>query len=179
MNSFKKIDNLEIPEQSSLDRKISLLKQLPFFRESSLETCRLYAYLSKLEHFEANDPIVVQGNPADRMFIIMSGMVSICENHQGHEFNLQKLDADDLNYFGELALLAEFDWFFTARAETEVTLLTITREAFLRVMEKYPDQMPKTVSHIVKLRIQRSIDQTHYILDHLNEDAWKECGTDK
>jgi CRP-like cAMP-binding protein len=179
MNSSKKIDNPDMQEQSSLDRKMALLQQLPFFRESSLETCRLYAYLSTIEHFDSGDSIVVQGNPADRMYIIMSGRVLICEQHKGREFNLQKLSADNLNYFGELALLAEFDWFFSARAQTEVVLLSITREAFLRVMEKYPDQMPKTVAHIVKLRIQRSIDQVHYLLDNLREDAWKGCGTDE
>lgn len=179
MNSSENIENMGIQEKSSLDRRMAMLLQLPFFRDSLLETCRLYAYLSRIEHFEANDSIIVQGEPADRMFIIVSGTVSICENHHGREFYLQKLTAEELNYFGELALLAEFDWFFSARAETGVVLLSITREAFLKVMEKYPDQMPKTVAHIVKLRIQRSIDQTHYLLDHLKEDAWRECDPKK
>lgn len=176
MNSFK---NTKSQEHSSLDQKISFLQQLPFFRDTPLETCRLYAYLSTIEHYEEGEPVIIQGEPCDRMFIIMSGNISICENHHGREFHLQTLSAQGINYFGELALLAEFDWFFSAQAQNNASLLTITRKAFRKVMEKYPEQLPRTVSHIVKLRIDRFIDQTHYLLDHLEKDAWRECGFKK
>ena len=69
--------------------------------------------------------------------------------------------------------------FFPPRALTDVTLLSITREAFHKVMEKYPEQLPKTVSRIVNGQIERFIDQTHYLLDHLKEEAWRECGLEK
>jgi hypothetical protein len=45
-------------------------------------------------------------------------------------------------------------------------------------MEKYPDRLPDTVAHIVQLRIQRFVDQTHYLLHHIKEDAWQECDFD-
>lgn len=175
MNSSTNINNPGDQEQSSLERKLSFLQQLPFFRNTPLETGRLYAYLSTIENYKTGESIVAQGTPADRMFIIMKGNVSICEDHHGRKFYLQTLSDDGINYFGELALLAEFDWFFSAGAITETSLLTITREAFHKVMEKYPGQLPETVSHIVKLRIQRFIDQTHYLLGHLKEEAWREC----
>ena len=71
------------------------------------------------------------------------------------------------------------DWFFSARAMTDVTLLSISREAFKKVMEKFPEYFAETVSYIVKLRIDRFIDQTDYLIDNLKEDAWRECGTKK
>jgi len=179
MNSSTNTDQSNNGDRSSLDRKVAFLQQLPFFRETALETIRLYAYLANIEEYPANEPIVLQGEPADRLFLVMSGKVAICEDHHGREFHLQSLSADGLNYFGELALLAQFDWFFSARALSDVTLLTITREAFYKVMEKYPDQLAKTRSHIVNLRIKRFIDQTHYLLDNLKEDAWRDCGSEK
>jgi len=166
-------------DRSSLDRKMAFLQRLPFFRDTTLETLRLYAYLAGIEKYPANEPLIVQGEPADRMFLVMSGKVGICGDHHGRQFHLQLLSADGFNYFGELALLADFDWFFSATALTEVTLLSITREAFHKVMEKYPEQLPKTVSRIVKLQIERFVDQTHYLLDHLKEEAWKECDSGK
>lgn len=166
-------------DRGSLERKMAFLQQLPFFRETALETIRLYAYLAAIENYHADEPIAVQGEPADRMFLVMSGKVGICGEHHGRQFHLQLLSADGFNYCGELALLTEFDWFFSATALTEVTLLSITREAFHKVMEKYPEQLPKTVSRIVKGRIERFIDQTHYLLDHLKEEAWRECGSEK
>lgn len=179
MNSSTNIDHKSNSDKSSLDRKMAFLHQLPFFRETSLEIIRLYAYLANIEEYAADEPIVLQGEPADRLFLVMSGQVAICEDHHEREFHLQSLADDGLNYFGELALLAEFDWFFSARALTDVALLSITREAFHKVMEKHPEQLPKTMSHIVNLRIKRFIDQTHYLLDNLKEEAWRECGSEK
>lgn len=179
MNSSTNTDRSNNGDRSSLDRKVAFLQQLPFFRETAPETIRLYAYLANIEEYPANEPIVLQGEPADRLCLVMSGRVAICEDHHGREFHLQSLSADGLNYFGELALLAQFDWFFSARALSDVTLLSITREAFHKVMEKYPDQLSKTRSHIVNLRIKRFIDQTHYLLDNLKEEAWRDCGSEK
>lgn len=179
MNSSTSNELQDRGDRSTIDRKTAFLQQLPFFRETALETLQLYAYLADIEKYHANEPIVVQGEPADRLFLVVSGKVGICGDHRGRQFHLQLLSADGFNYFGELALLAEFDWFFSATALTEVTILTITREAFHKVMAKYPEQLPKTVSRIIKLRIERFIDQTHYLLDHLKEEAWKECAAKK
>lgn len=179
MNSSTNNNRLGNGDGSSLDRKMAFLQQLPFFRETSLETLRLYAYLADRETYHANEPIMIQGEPADRMFLIMTGKVGICVEHRGRQFHLQLLSADGINYFGELALLAEFDWFFSATALTDVTLLSISREAFRKVLEKFPDQLPTTVSRIIALRVERFIDQTHYLLDHLKEEAWRECGPEK
>ncbi len=160
---------------TTLEGKLAFLRQLPFFKNTPLETVQLYAYLCNMEHYSAHEPIVQQGEPADRFFLIISGSVAICEEHAGRDFHLQSLSGDGLNYFGELSLLAEFDWFFSARAVSDVTLLTITREAFKKVMGKFPEHFAPTVAHIVKLRINRFIDQTDYLLDNLKEEAWREC----
>ncbi|GAB4340379.1 MAG: hypothetical protein Kow0089_13970 [Desulfobulbaceae bacterium] len=173
MNSSTNID----PDLSTREGRLVFLRKLPFFSNLPLETVQLYAYLSRKEQYPAGEPIVVQGEPADRFFLVIAGRVAICEKHNEREFLLQTLAGDTgLNYFGELTLLAEFDWFFSARAITDVTLLSITREDFSKVMEKFPAYYRETVAHIVKLRIARFIDQTDYLLDNLKEEAWRECG---
>lgn len=176
MNSSTNTDNHDL---DTIESKLALLRQLPFFSNIPLETVRLYAYLSKKEHYYAREPIVAQDDPADRLFLLISGKIAICEEHKGREFNLQTLSADGFNYFGELSLLAEFEWFFSARAITDVALLSISREAFIKVMEKFPQYFAQTVSSIVKQRIDRFIDQTDYLLENLKEEAWRECGSDK
>lgn len=159
-----------------MEGKLTFLQKLPFFRDKPLEMLRLYAYLSKKEQYYAQEPIVSQGEPADRLFLVISGKIAICETRKDREFNLQILSEEGLNYFGELSLLTEFDWFFSARAIDNVTLLSITREAFTKVMEKFPEYFAETVAKIVQLRIERFIDQTEYLLDNLKEEAWRECG---
>jgi len=171
MNSLRNTDQ----DLNSLEGKLAFLRQLPFFKNTPLETVKLYAYLSTQEHYYADEPIIKQGDHADKFFLITSGEVAICEEHKGRQFYLQTLTADGLKYFGELSLLAEFDWFFSAHALTDVTLLTISREAFKKVMEKFPEYYAQTVAYIVKLRIDRFVDQTDYLLDNLKQEAWREC----
>ncbi len=176
MNSPENTDKHDL---DTMEGKLAFLRQLPFFSNTPLETVRLYAYLSTKEQYFAQEPIIVQGDPADRLFLIISGEVAICEDHNEREFHLQSLSGEGFNYFGELTLLAEFDWFFSARALSDVTLLSISREAFKKVMEKFPENYAETVAFIVKLRIDRFIDQTDYLLDNLKEEAWRECGEKK
>jgi CRP-like cAMP-binding protein len=164
---------------NTLEGKLAFLRHLPFFSNTPLETVQLYAYLCNKEQYKAREPIVVQGEPADRLFLIISGKVAICKDYKDREFHLQMLSGEGLNYFGELTLLAEFDWFFSAHAMTDVTLLSISREAFTKVMEKFPDNYTETIAKIVRLRITRFDKQTNYLLENLKEEAWLACGTEK
>jgi len=153
----------------------AFLQRLPIFRETPLEVIKLYAYLSKKEQYHKGETILSQGMPSDRMYLIMQGEVSICEERNGKHFFMQRLTEKEMNYFGELALLAKFDWFFSARAESEVVLLSINREAFVKIHERFPEEYPRAVERIVQLRISRFVHQIDYLLDNLPEEAWLEC----
>lgn len=163
----------------TLEGKLEFLRQLPFFSNKPIETVKLLAYLANKQTFLAREPILLQNEPADGLFLITSGTVAICKHHNNREFLLQTLSGDGLNYFGELTLLAEFDWFFSAHAVSDVTLLTISREAFNKVMEKFPEYYKETVAKIVLLRITRFDLQTNYLLEHLKDEAWLECSLEK
>lgn len=160
-----------------LEEISTFLRRLPVFRETPVEVLKLYAYLAQKEQYTAGEAIIQQGRPSDRMYLIVKGTVSICEERNERSFFLQDLNESELNYFGELALLAKFDWFFSARAGTDVTLLSISREAFIKIHERFPEQYPLAVERIVKLRVDRFVHQVDYLLDHLPKEAWKECRT--
>lgn len=164
-----------------LEEISSFLRRLPVFRETPVDVLKLYAYLAKKEQYTRGETIIAQGKPSDRMYLIMEGEVSICEERNEQHFFLQNLTKEKFNYFGELALLAKFDWFFSARAVTDVTLLSISREAFIKIHERFPGQYPLAVERIVKLRVDRFVHQIDYLLDHLPKDSWKKCtmATDK
>jgi len=153
----------------------NFLRRLPVFRKTPVDVLKLYAYLAKKEVYTRGDTIIEQGKPSDRMYLIMKGEVSICEERNKQHFFLQNLTEKEFNYFGELALLAKFDWFFAARAVTDVTLLSISREAFIKIHERFPDQYPRAVERIVKLRVDRFVHQIDYLLDHLPRESWKKC----
>jgi CRP-like cAMP-binding protein len=174
MNLPKQPDQTDTGGQ--LEEISIFLRKLPVFRDAPVDVIKLYAYLAVKEQFHQGEPIIRQGVASDRMYLIMAGEVSICEERNGRHFFLQTLTDKEFNYFGELALLAEFDWFFSARAVTDVTVLSISREAFIKIHERFPDRYPTSVERIVQLRVDRFVNQIDFLLDHLPDNAWKECG---
>ncbi len=160
-----------------LDQVVTFFRRLPIFRETPTEIINLYAYLTRQERYAAGEVIFSQGDPSDRMFLILEGTVTILQQRHDRAFFMQELNEDSFGYFGELALLARFDWFFSARARTDVTLLTISREAFLKVQERFPDHYPQAVEKIVRLRIDRFVHQINTLIDKLPDECWQDSTT--
>lgn len=172
MNSPER--NPDLVRMSQLTDIQEFLNRLHIFSGAPAGVTKLFAYLAKREEYTKGQSILKEGEPCDRFFLIMSGEVDIYQHHNERRFHLQLLCADGINYFGELALLAEFKWFFSARSWSDVALLSISREAFTKVMERYPESYQRMVKKIINLRIDRFVDQSAYLLDNLAPDAWYE-----
>ena len=155
------------------------LNRCGIFSGAPAGVVKLFAYLAKMEEYKKGQMILSEGNRCDRFLLILSGKVEIFQNHGDRRFHLQLLSGDTINYFGELALLAEFDWFFSARAWRDVELLTISREAFTKVMERYPESYQSMVQKIISLRIHRFADQQRYLMNHISPEAWREDPDDE
>jgi uncharacterized protein YhbP (UPF0306 family) len=81
----------------------------------------------------AGEIIVRQGAPADKMFIIVKGEVSVArEEPDGSKTELETLS--DGQFFGELAILRDTPREATAKAETDVTLLAMQRDTFQKLV---------------------------------------------
>ena len=82
---------------------------------------------------KAGEVIVRQGAPADKMFIIVKGEVSVArEEEDGSKTELETLS--DGQFFGELAILRDTPREATAKAETDVMLLAMQRETFQKLV---------------------------------------------
>ncbi|MBU0945026.1 MAG: cyclic nucleotide-binding domain-containing protein [Proteobacteria bacterium] len=172
---------MTLPEQNfnanglgNITGRQEFLNRLPMFSGAPAGVTKMFAYLAKREEYAQGEIIISEDTRCDRLFLIMSGKVDIFHRHKGRRFHVQLLGPDSINYFGELAMLAEFDWFFSARAWTDVVLMTISREAFTKVMERFPESYPVVVQKIIKLHINRFADQGSYFLSHISPEAWRE-----
>lgn len=173
MTSSKTSDTIKtsaVPCQ--IQECIHYLQHLPFFRGAPLDILKLHAYLSKKEEFAQGSWITRQGETAPKMALILQGEVSIYERHNDKEYKLQHLSAEGVNYFGELTILSQTKMYFSAYAETDVSLLTISREAFQKVVERYPETFPSIVEKIIDQRIKRYTDQTKKLIDKIPPHAW-------
>lgn len=166
--------NPDLDVMNHLTDSQEFLNRLSIFSGAPAGVVNLFAYLAKEEAYKAGQDIIVEGGICDRFFLVLSGKVDIFQFHKGRRFHLQLLSGERINYFGELALLSEFNWFFSARAWTDVAVLTISREAFTKVMERYPESYQTMVQKIINLRIARFADQSKYLLDHISPEAWHE-----
>lgn len=164
MNSSTEAEN---NHQSAcrLTDDFELLRHSSLFSGLHLDVVKLFAYLSNRRSYRLGDVLIEQGSQADRAYIISEGAIDITITHKEREVVLQRLSKGD--FFGELALLAQFDWFFTARAATDLQALEIERSSFQKILEKYPDYKDQLIERIVQVRVDRLIDQTNFMLDNL------------
>jgi len=177
MNSLKAADPLT-STSTHMEEALTVLRRLPVFRHTSLETIKLYAYLSRKEQYSAREIILRQGTACDGVRLIIRGEVLISHTAEERTIRLQALSGDHLNYFGELALISEFDWFFNAHAVTDVEVLMISRNAFKKVMERFPENYMDVVAKIVRLRVNRFNHQTDYLINNMGEEALNNLAAD-
>ena len=150
---------------SRLSSDFTLLRQSPVFSGIHHDVVKLFAYLSTRRSLKAGDYLIEQGKKATQAFILVEGAVEITVHHRGREIVLQQLKPGSV--FGELALLAKFNWFFSARATSDAEVIIINQTAFQKVIEKFPEQKDKLIERVIQIRVNRLENQTTFMLDQL------------
>ncbi len=152
-----------------LHSNLDILRRSPVFCGAPMEVLKLFALFAGRMTFVKDDFIIRQGEPADRAFIILRGEVAVFENYKNSQFDFQVLG--NMGFFGELALLARFNWFFSVQARSDVELISLNRKSFQKVITKSPDHQYMLTERIVQLRIQRLENQMHFLLDNIRDDV--------
>lgn len=165
MTLLTKTGNEADKKQSRISDDFDILRYSALFSGVNLEVVKLFAYLATHRLFKAGDWLIEQDTKANQAFILLNGKVEITAKYQGQDIVLQELAQD--SFFGELALLAQFKWFFSARALEDAEVLIIDRTAFQKVLGKYPEHKDKLIERIIKLRIDRLTHQTLHMLKRL------------
>ncbi len=99
--------------------------------------------------FGAGDAIVCQGDPADTLFLLMRGQVSVVVPlPQGGHKRLATLTAGMA--FGESALLSGGKRTAHVHADTEVDCLTLDTAAFLRLEQERPTLMVRLLHNLLR-----------------------------
>ncbi len=146
-----------------------VLRRSSVFAGADTEVVKLFAYLAKRKKYQPGELIISIEEGAAESYYLISGTAEATTIHRSKEVILQKIQHD--TFFGELALLARFNWFFNVRAVSECEVIIITRESFQKVLEKYPQKREKMVEKIVQLRVERLVEQTTFMLDKLPDES--------
>lgn len=123
----------------------SFLKTIPLLESlQPSEIAKISDALEPVTH-ETDDIIIEQGTSGVYFYMIESGEVRVVQTVQsGEEIELPGLKAGD--YFGELALLNDAPRMASVIASTDVKLVALSKDAFVRLLGPVVDIMKRNVS---------------------------------
>jgi len=133
---------------------VELLQTSVLFKGSTKEEIKLIQGLFQERQMKPNSTVFSENMPAEALYIVKSGSVRISMMAgEGEEVGLLLLGPGE--FFGELALVQEANRLVTARAETAVELLLLTRKDFHALVELEPRAAAKALMIITKLLAMR------------------------
>jgi ABC-type multidrug transport system fused ATPase/permease subunit len=112
------------------------MRAVPLFDGLAEESLRSLAGQVTLEHFEAEEEVVRQGDDGDTLYVIARGSVEVLVRVGTGQRRVNVLNAGD--YFGEMALLDDRPRAATVRTLGPAHLYSLTRNDFLALLEQQP-----------------------------------------
>jgi CRP/FNR family cyclic AMP-dependent transcriptional regulator len=131
-----------------------LIKQAAIFEDLDESELERIAEISKEQHFKFGQTVFKEGEPGNRLFIIASGDVRISRDVPGSgEEALAVLKKGAC--FGEMSVFDRSERSTDAIANTDCTLLTITRSDFEMLLDFDRDLGYKVLWRVVRLLSER------------------------
>jgi CRP-like cAMP-binding protein len=87
--------------------------------------------------WRAGSAVFSPGEPAEALFVVLSGEVRISEDREGEEVEVARIGAGD--YFGELALMRDSTRSRNARVVQDAELLVVPKESFQNLLAEEPE----------------------------------------
>jgi CRP-like cAMP-binding protein len=142
------------PEENRTDaacefqQNLDILREVRFFAGLSPEALKLLAYLCTRETFKPGERLFTQGEDDGQAFFLVSGQARLLRETNGREQEMRVFEAGA--FLGGITLLGGMRRLFSLVAVTDVVCLVLTREKFSRVLEQFPDMMPKVLKGLVE-----------------------------
>ncbi len=116
---------------------IEILHQVPLFASLTIEQVTAMADRFRVETFEQDAMIFLEGDPADRLWVVAAGQVKIVKHTSDGQENLLEVIMPG-EVFGGAGLLLALQP-ATAVAMSPTTALSLERGLYLQLIRQYPD----------------------------------------
>lgn len=130
-----------------------LIKRIPFFQQLSHEVLDEMAAIGKIEAWPAGAQIFLEGDPAESLYLVLSGRVGIQKTLP----NTEKVEVAEIgagDFFGEMAIIESSPRSASAQTLAPCELFTITRDKFTELLSQCPRFIPEVMASLVgKLRV--------------------------
>ena len=119
------------------DEKLSLLRHVECFQGMDTAELKLIAQQMTEMSYKDGEVVVREGDPGDRMFLLMTGAMQVQVEREGNTITYGKLQAGEC--FGEMALIEGAPRSAMVKAEAPSMCLTLSREDFLGLLNRHPN----------------------------------------
>jgi CRP/FNR family cyclic AMP-dependent transcriptional regulator len=133
------------------------LIEFPIFRDFEGSDIEALAALGDERAFEAGASVVKEGEPADAMYVVKSGVLEVCRIVGGVSKSINLLSAGE--FFGEMALIDGSPRSADVVAKESAVLLRLSRDAFMTLKKEHPATALKIADVLLKtlsFRVRRS-----------------------
>ncbi len=131
-----------------------VLRQVPLFASLTNDQLAAVAPWFYTRTFDLDAIIFLEGDPADRLWVVASGQVKIVKHTSDGQENLLEVITPGEMFGGAGLLLTTHP--ATAVAMTPVTTLNIEREPYLQLIRQYPD-IALRIIHLLAERLQAAM----------------------
>ncbi|AMM22948.1 Crp/Fnr family transcriptional regulator [Variovorax sp. PAMC 28711] len=143
-----------------LAARVELLQQMPIFGAIGAATLEFLLAPAAIVEKAAGDFFFREGDPAQSMYVLETGRVTVSKSWQEHDLLLRRLGQGDC--FGEMALLDLFPRSASVRADADCCAIELTPANLYRLFERDAPQFA-----LIQMNIGREISRRLRITDEL------------
>jgi ABC-type multidrug transport system fused ATPase/permease subunit len=152
---FREQTGLDVSTSPATEPGLVELRQMPLFAGLTERVLTDLAGQMTMEQHEPGDIVVREGDPGDRLYLIVEGQVEVVRRAPSGERRLNLLTSGD--YFGEMALLAGESRNATVRTTTSTRLYTLSRGTFQGLLDREP-ALQQLLQETYRARAQALVD---------------------
>ena len=127
---------------------LDIMRGLPLFSRVPLDVCKVLAYLCRDETFQPGDCLVRQGEHTESFHYLTCGRAEISRQVDGSTVKLKEFGEGDS--LGGLALILGGRSLYTVRAVEQTVAMTLTREKFLKTVQRFPQVEPALLQSLAE-----------------------------
>ena len=151
----------------ALRARVDLLRQIPVFAGLSEAALSVLAEAVDEVEYQAGEIVVREGEPGNRMFIILSGSVEVVKNlGQPRETALDVMRSR--NFLGEMSIVDSVVRSASVRALENSRLFSLRGIDLYRLFKRFPEQYAIVILNIARdlARRLRTLDEKFSAISH-------------
>jgi len=140
-------------DKSEFMANLNIFRQIDFFSGISFEVMKLFAFLCQRQSYKAGDYIFHQDDDEQCSYYMLSGKAKLVLEQNETEHFVREYEAE--NYFGVLSLMTPMVKQFSLIATEDTTCIVMSRKAFSKVVDQFPET-PFKIAKTIGQRISQA-----------------------